>query len=613
MVATVLSRAYDHPLELRPRPQAAFIWERSVKGRPPADFMRTGGPGGLRLLYRTRPLGRPPGLLPRERIAAMSRRLCRMSLPLVLAGFAAGLALSPAADPPRGKNYAFLVACQDYKAKDFKPLKFSRNDILRFSEALSASGFAKEDIVVLHEKQQDPDLLPEARKIRQQLKLLLAGLRSEDTLIVAFAGHGVQDRKDRRSYFCPRDVDLKDRTTLVALDEVYQELRDCRAKRKLLLVDACRKETLSEIGRRAVVDLESVTRPQTESVPEGIVALFSCGPGQESYEPPELEHGIFFHHVLKAWNGAEEAVNKKGQLTLGGFTGYVQEETKRYARLNLKAIQVPQVKNEFSDVWVLRDNTSASEAITNTIGMKLRLIPAGKFRMGSPKDEDGRGVNEQQHDVEITKSFYMGVYAVTRGQFRLFVQDERYHGGKKYQTEAEKAGSTYTWQNPGFAQTDDHPVGNVSWKEAVAFCGWLSQKEGKKYRLPTEAEWEYGCRAGTTTRFYFGDDVAQLKDYAWYRKNSDNRTHPVGEKKANAWNLYDIHGNVWQWCQDYYAENYYKDSPRQDPQGPDAGAFRVVRGGSFDSEPRDCRSANRIWSVPAYRLNDLGFRVVRVR
>jgi formylglycine-generating enzyme required for sulfatase activity len=234
----------------------------------------------------------------------------------------------------------------------------------------------------------------------------------------------------------------------------------------------------------------------------------------------------------------------------------------------------------------------------------------------SPEDEEGRSFDEKQHEVEITQPFYMGVYAVTRGQFRQFVQDEKYHGGKKYQTKAEKDGSSSTWENPSFMQEDDHPVVYVSWHDTDAFCKWLSEKEGKKYRLPMEAEWEYSCRAGTTTRYAFGDEHAQLEDYAWYSKNSGGETHPVGEKKANAWGLYDMHGNVCQWCQDYHDPDYYKHSPRQDPQGPEArgsdAEHDVIRGGSCNYGRDYCRSASRHYLVPADRRY-VGFRVVRVR
>ena len=120
----------------------------------------------------------------------------------------------------------------------------------------------------------------------------------------------------------------------------------------------------------------------------------------------------------------------------------------------------------------------------------------------------------------------------------------------------------------GFEQTDEHPVVNVSWNDALAFCRWLSKKEGKICRLPTEAEWEYACRAGSTTRYCFGDDASDLGEYAWYGANSDRKTHPVGTKKPNAWGLYDMHGNAWEWCADGYDAEYYEKSPTDDPTGP---------------------------------------------
>jgi formylglycine-generating enzyme required for sulfatase activity len=188
-----------------------------------------------------------------------------------------------------------------------------------------------------------------------------------------------------------------------------------------------------------------------------------------------------------------------------------------------------------------------------SIGMKLKLIPAGEFLMGSPdSDPDADNGEKLRLRVRIMKPFYLGVYPVTRGQFRRFVE------AAGYRTEAEKVGKggrgwdgaagnwvqnpKFTWRSPGFEQTDDHPVVNVSWNDASAFCEWLSGQEGQKYRLPTEAEWEYACRAGSQTRYCFGDDEKMLGEYAWYAANSGSRTHAVGEKKPNAFGLHDMHG-----------------------------------------------------------------------
>jgi len=185
----------------------------------------------------------------------------------------------------------------------------------------------------------------------------------------------------------------------------------------------------------------------------------------------------------------------------------------------------------------------------------------------------------------------LGVYPVTQAEY------ERVVGRNP---------SCFKW-----AEDPTMPVESVSWKEAVEFCRRLSRKEGKKYRLPTEAEWEYACRARGSARYSFGDDFASLGDYAWYCGNSDSRTHPVGQKKPNAWGLYDMHGNVWEWCADWYAEDCYATSPPNDPAGPSSGVSRAVRGGSYGDVPSFLRSAKREGGGPAEAHEFAGFRAAR--
>jgi formylglycine-generating enzyme required for sulfatase activity len=288
--------------------------------------------------------------------------------------------------------------------------------------------------------------------------------------------------------------------------------------------------------------------------------------------------------------------------------------------------------------------STGNALITNLIGMKLRLIPAGTFQMGSdtsdPDAQDDEKVAGKKHAVRITRPFYMGTTEVTVGQFRKFVEK------MNYKTEAEKDGKgdsewneakhgyerhpKSTWRSPGFKQEDDHPVVDVSWNDAMAFCEWLSQEEGQSYRLPTEAEWEYACRARRTTRYSSGDDpeslatVANVADgtarerypdwtFAIKAKDVFIFTAPVGRFLPNAFGLFDMHGNVWEWCADYSASDYYAKSPPADPQNQSRTPFRVLRGGSWFSEPRYCRSAGRAWYMPGARNGILGFRVVRVR
>ncbi len=279
-------------------------------------------------------------------------------------------------------------------------------------------------------------------------------------------------------------------------------------------------------------------------------------------------------------------------------------------------------------------------AITNSIGMNMVLIPAGKFLMGSPdKDMDAKGDETPPHPVRITRPFYLGVTEVTRGQFRQFVDEVA------YQTEAEKEGKggygwndetkkfeknpRYHWQNPGFEQTDAHPAVMVSWNDTVAFTRWLSRKQGKSYRLPTEAEWEYACRAGTRTRFSNGDqlrgvvEVGNAKDRTATEKQPSWGTTiaardgyvysaPVGRFQPNAFGLYDMHGNAEEWCSDGYDADYYQQSPVDDPPGASRVSDKVIRGGAWYNIPPNTRSAGRWHWPPDARVNWLGFRVALV-
>ena len=221
----------------------------------------------------------------------------------------------------------------------------------------------------------------------------------------------------------------------------------------------------------------------------------------------------------------------------------------------------------------------------DSIGMKFKLIPAGTFTMGDASGQD----DETPHEVTLTQPFKMGVHEITQAQYEqvMGVNPSRFKGA-------------------------DNPVENVSWDDAVEFCRRLSElpaekEAGNVYRLPTEAEWEYACRAGTTTKFSFGDDESEFGEYAWHDGNADDKTHPVGGKKPNAWGLYDMHGNVWEWCQDLYGD--YPSGTVTDPTGAAQGSYRVIRGGSWNRPAEDCRSAYRNRDYPSGRFGYDGFRV----
>jgi formylglycine-generating enzyme required for sulfatase activity len=204
--------------------------------------------------------------------------------------------------------------------------------------------------------------------------------------------------------------------------------------------------------------------------------------------------------------------------------------------------------------------------------LKLVLVPAGRFVMGSPATEKNRQDNEVQHEVTITKPFYVGVYKVTQAQYQRILG---------------KNPSTYIGAN--------YPVAATSWEDATEFCEKVSEKTHRKVGLPTEAQWEYMCRAGTATAYSFGDDAAKIGDYCWGVFNWGGRMHPVGQKKPNAFGVYDVHGLMWEWARGFYGD--YDPSKKLDPEDPASGSEHVARGGTYRSRPPFLRSSIRIGST----------------
>jgi len=258
-----------------------------------------------------------------------------------------------------------------------------------------------------------------------------------------------------------------------------------------------------------------------------------------------------------------------------------------------------------------------AKKVTNSLGMTLVRIEPGSFLMGSSKaqidhlmrefpDSKREWFDDEQprHEVKITRLFWLGAHQVTQDQYQAVMGNNPSH----------------------FKRSDDLPVESVSWLDAVAFCNRLSERErrtpfyringtevtilgGNGYRLPTEAEWEYACRASSSALYPFGDNASALGGFAWYIKSSEDKTHPVGQKSPNAWGLHDMLGNVWEWCADCYEANYYASSPPVDPPGASGASNRVIRGGGWSSRPRHCRSADRSRNLPADRNYSLGFRL----
>lgn len=230
------------------------------------------------------------------------------------------------------------------------------------------------------------------------------------------------------------------------------------------------------------------------------------------------------------------------------------------------------------------------ETITNSIGMELVLIPTGSFVMGGDWEAEQADENElPRHEVALSKPFYIGRFQVTQAQWQAIM------------------GS-----NPSQFVGRDLPVETVSHDDACRFIEELNRKEDTQvYRLPTEAEWEYAARAGTQSTYCFGSKIRELASYGWYQRNSGAETHPVGRLAPNDWGLYDMHGNVHEWCADWFDRHYYANSPSVDPAGPAKGIARTLRGGDWGSGDWYCRCAIRSLSSPDRRSPRVGFRIVK--
>lgn len=555
------------------------------------------------------------------------------------------------------QKWAILIGVDDYAF--LKKLKFAGSDQRALADQLAKSGFPRDQIFLLHDKAQSKKYLPFRANIEEQLGTVLRLARSpEDLVIVGFSGHGVT--LDGKAYLCPTEAKFDDpESTMVPLEEVFGRLKDCHAALKLMLVDACRNNPEID-GKRSARSAQagdfvsSLKRP-----PAGLLLISSCGERQTALEDADFGHGVFMHFVLDGLRG--KAANDDGAVTLARLYDYASFKTEKHVARKFGAFQTPALEGkidgsfEICRIDSLRSTITSApapvpikpgETITNSIGMKLVLVPPGEFLMGSPAEEVGRNKHEQQHRVRITKPFYMGAHEVTVDQFLKFYHDANYaarwtaqNGGThigiglkqlsngKYDHEAGTQYVPWSWGHPD--QTKEHPVVNVNWNDAVAFCEWLSRKEGKMYRLPTEAEWEYACRAGTTTRFSNGNqadrlnEIANVADTSYRQAVEDSDgiptadghvfTSPVGSLRPNALGLYDMHGNAEEWCSDWYSESFYSHSPRSDPEGPISGSQHVIRGGRWVAGAAACRSAARSGLEPAYRMYILGFRIVCVR
>jgi formylglycine-generating enzyme required for sulfatase activity len=568
----------------------------------------------------------------------------------------------------KAKGYALLIGVSTFDHSSLPALKYTENDVEELAKLLDKPGsrfHGRVRVLTSSRGKKTAADKPTAANIRKALRELTGGRTRQETILVALTSHGLElvvsppgarargltrpegeSSPDDRIYpfFCPSDANDFDRTDyttgnnerLINLNDlILDKLGKCGAGTKLLMMDACREHKKLPAARSLSVNYGTV--------PEGVAAMFSCKSGQLAYEDPRLKHGVFFHFVLNGLTG-EAKDPASGRVTWERLLVYVGEamesESKTYTGGKLQTPQritnlvggspvlvrlekSPLAKNNGpprkGDGRLSQPGAQiAAKGVKNSIGMLLMPIPKGTFSMGSPTNAI-RSKDEKQHEVAITTEFFMGAHEVTQEQYQTVMgsNPSAYSEGGQLQS-AVRTGDTRSF-----------PVESVNWTDADAFCKTLSALPNERaarrvYRLPTEAEWEYACRGGgkrQTMPFHFGNKLsAGQANFDWripfgggQPQNSPNQPCPAGNYEPNLFGLYDMHGNVREWCSDWYDKDYYKNSPKSDPQGPNKGSYRVVRGGSWIQDGNYCRSTHRDKLDPAKTDHYTGFRVVCVK
>jgi len=538
------------------------------------------------------------------------------------------VASTSAADKPKQSRWALLIGVDDYaQAQD---LQYCGADQRSFREKLINAGFADEQVFLLHDDAKEKKYLPFKANIERQLDLVLGLVEKDDVVVVSFSGHGMHF--GGKSYICPTDAKLDDPASLVPLDSIYDRLKKSPAAFKLVVVDACRNDPRP--GGQRSLTATAGTRQFAESLqkerpPEGLLLVNSCAPGEISWEEKDFGHGVFMHFLMEGMDGQADD-NSDGKVTLYELTNYARKKTSVHVARKFNDSQRPFLKTDATlesldfDLGkvVAKASTSpkttpslpktpplpanSARTLKNSIEMQFALIPAGEFEMGE---------GSEAHRVRISQPYYLGIHEVTQSQY------ERVMGTNPSWFSKTGGGK----DKVSGLDTSESPVESVSWNDAHEFCRKLtalSGETGRRYRLPTEAEWEYACRAGTKTKYHFGDvlngDKANV-DGTYPEGTATKgpylgRTTSVGRYGANAFGLYDMHGNVYEWCEDVYDEKAYskRSGLTTDPLVTSGSENRVLRGGSWCNSSRIARSAYRDRLTPGYRYNFSGFRVVCV-
>ena len=489
-------------------------------------------------------------------------------------------------------SHALVIGISDY-TRGWPRLPAVKKDVKEVTQALENNGFQVEVV-------ENPSLA-ELHKAYEGF-ILQYGLEPDNRLLFYFAGHGYTIRptyapNDPEGYIVSRDAPLPTedptifRGQVMGIEEFASMARKIEARHVLFLFDSCFSGARSFALSSATPS--DLTGPLTEQTAEPVRQFISSGTADQKV-PDDSE---FRRQSIKALEGEADR-NGDGHVTGSELGRFLQEKVTAWSR----GAQTPVYGKIFDSrldkgdfIFPLAPPVQPPvtfplppelpPTLVNNLGMKFVLIPAGEFTQGS---EESAAVRPP-HRVTISQPFYLGKYEVTQGEWLAV-----------------------TGKNPShFSEYANLPAENVSWNEVQEFILRLNLREGtNRYRLPTEAEWEHAARASATTAYSFGNDSKLLDEYAWYEGNAGKNTHIVGRLKPNAWGLYDMQGNVWEWCQDWYGD--YPKKAVTDPQGASQGAFRVYRGCGWHRGVSTlyCHLASRHGGRPGFRHPALGFRLM---
>lgn len=484
-----------------------------------------------------------------------------------------------------GKKLGIVIGTNEYSDSKISNLRYAEKDAKEIKEILLDSNICGFDGVI-----------ESINKTRTQtfcnIDQLLKKAENDDLILIYFSGHGEPDpQHDLCLLFNNTRLDSLLPTSL-NYSMVKKSIDTSLCKTVIVILDCCysgaagiKGNNLTEILDKTV---NKVTDDDKNISGSGKVILSACSEFDIAKEDEKLENSVFTYYLIDGLKNGKVACDIDGSINLDDLYYYASNNTKK------NHYQTPYRKVECEGKIIIGKNplfrnTEFPKTFTSSsMGIEFVLVPVGKFMMGSPSDEKGRYIYEGPvHEVTFKNYFYMGKYPVTQKQWKQLM------------------GNT-----PSGFNGENLPVENVSWNDVQEFIKRINEKEGTdKYRLPSEAEWEYACRADTTTRYSF--DESKLDDYVWYYNNSSGKTNPVGQKKPNIWGFYDMHGNVMEWVQDSWHSSYHNAPSDGSAWEDERGSERIFRGGCWSQKAGYCRSAVRLRRSPRHRSSNLGFRLLR--